>query len=68
MPKNVDAIVSRVRDKLSVLAGQRRLPVAIECTPGVAWSHNPPESVDELLHEADRDMQDRKERDERGTA
>jgi diguanylate cyclase (GGDEF)-like protein len=68
MPKDVDAIVSRVRDKLSVLAGQRRLPVAIECTPGVAWSHNPPESVDELLREADRDMQDRKERDERGTA
>ena len=68
MPKDVDLILARVRDKLSVLAGQRRLPVAIECTPGVAWSHHPPETADDLLREADRDMQDRKDRDHRDIA
>jgi diguanylate cyclase (GGDEF)-like protein len=68
MPKDVDAILSRVRDKLGVLAGHRRLPVAIECTPGIAWSHNPPETADDFLREADRDMQDRKDRDDRERA
>ena len=68
MPKDVDVILSRVRNKLGVLAGQRRLPVAIECTPGIAWSHNPPETADDFLREADHDMQDRKDRDDRETA
>jgi diguanylate cyclase (GGDEF)-like protein len=68
MPRDVDGIVARVRDKLGVLGGQRRLPVAIECTPGIAWSHHPPETADEFLGEADRDMQDRKDRDHRETA
>ena len=51
-----------MRDKLAALAAQRRLPVTIECTPGIAWSHNPPETVEEFLREADRDMLDRKAR------
>ena len=62
MPKDVDIILGRVRDKLGALATQRRLPVAVECTPGIAWSHNPPETVEEFLREADRDMHERKAR------
>jgi diguanylate cyclase len=70
MPKDVDIILARVRDKLGALATQRRLPVAIECTPGIAWSHNPPETAEEFLREADRDMTERKsrERERRETA
>jgi diguanylate cyclase (GGDEF)-like protein len=62
MPKDVDLILARVRDRLGALATQRRLPLSIECTPGIAWSHNPPETVEELLREADRDMHERKAR------
>ncbi len=70
LPKDVDIILIRVRDKLAALAAQRRLPVTIECTAGIAWSHNPPETVEEFLREADRDMLDRKarERERRETA
>ncbi len=63
MPKDVDIILARVRDKLGALATQRRLPVTVECTPGIAWSHNPPETVEEFLREADRDMHERKARE-----
>ena len=62
MPKDVDVILARVRDRLGALAAQRRLPVSIDCTPGIAWSHNPPDSVEEFLREADRDMHERKAR------
>jgi diguanylate cyclase (GGDEF)-like protein len=67
MPKDVDVIVGRVRDRLGALGTRRRLPVAVECTPGIAWSHNPPETIEEFLREADRDMHERKirERDRR---
>jgi diguanylate cyclase (GGDEF)-like protein len=70
MPKDVDIILARVRDKLGALTAQRRLPVTVECTPGIAWSHNPPETVEEFLREADRDMLERKarERERRETA
>jgi diguanylate cyclase (GGDEF)-like protein len=63
MPKDVDIILARVRDKLGALATQRRLPVSVECTPGIAWSHNPPETAEEFLREADRDMHERKARE-----
>jgi diguanylate cyclase (GGDEF)-like protein len=63
MPKDVDIVIGRVRDKLRALASQRRLPVTIQCTPGIAWSHNPPETVEEFLREADRDMHERKARE-----
>jgi len=62
MPNDVDIIVARVRDKLSALALQRRLPVAIECSTGIAWSQNPPDTAEELLRETDRDMHERKTR------
>jgi len=60
MPKDVDVILTRLRDKLGALTMQRRLPVSIDCTPGIAWSHNPPETLEEFLREADRDMHERK--------
>ena len=63
LPKDVDIIVVRVRDKLKALARQRRLPVAIECSTGIAWSQNPPDTAEEFLREADRDMHDGKARD-----
>jgi diguanylate cyclase (GGDEF)-like protein len=62
-PKDVDIIVARVRDKLALLAQQRRLPVSVECSTGIAWSQNPPDTAEEFLREADRDMHDRKARD-----
>ena len=62
LPKDVDIILGRVRDKLSALALQRRLPVAVECSTGIAWSQNPPEIADDFLREADRDMHERKAR------
>jgi diguanylate cyclase (GGDEF)-like protein len=70
LPKDVDIIVSRVRDKLGALTLQRRLPVAVECSTGIAWSQTPPDTVEEFLREADRDMHERKarERERRETA
>ena len=62
-PKDVDVIVTRVRDKLAVLAQQRRLPVSVECSTGIAWSQNPPDTAEEFLREADRDMHERKARE-----
>jgi diguanylate cyclase (GGDEF)-like protein len=63
LPKDVDIIVGRVRDKLNTLALQRRLPVAIECSTGIAWSQTPPDVAEDFLREADRDMHERKVRD-----
>jgi diguanylate cyclase (GGDEF)-like protein len=63
MPKDVDVIVARVREKLGALAQQRRLPVAIDVSTGLAWSHTPPDTAEEFLREADRDMHERKARD-----
>ena len=70
LPKDIDIIVTRVRDKLAALSLQRRLPVAIECSPGIAWSQAPPDTAEEFLREADRDMHVKKarEREKRETA
>ncbi|HEU4368187.1 MAG TPA: diguanylate cyclase [Methylomirabilota bacterium] len=61
--KDADIIVGRVRDKLGALAAQRRLPVAVECATGIAWSDPPPDTAEEFLGEADRDMHARKVRE-----
>ncbi len=61
-PKDTEAVVARVTAKLAALALQRRLPVKIECSTGIAWSTSPPDSADEFLREADRDMQTRRAR------
>ncbi len=37
-----------------------RLPVAVECSTGIAWSQSPPDTAEEFLREADRDMQEKK--------
>jgi diguanylate cyclase (GGDEF)-like protein len=62
LPRDVESVVGRVRDKLGDLAAQRRLPVAVECSIGTAWSHTPPDTVEEFLREADHDMHERKSR------
>jgi diguanylate cyclase (GGDEF)-like protein len=56
MPEDVEVIVARVHDKLAALSTQRRLPVIVECSTGIAWSQTPPDTADEFLREADRDM------------
>ena len=63
LPKDVDIVVARVRDKLKALALQRRLPVAIECSTGIVWSQNPPDTAEDFLRDADRDMHERKNRE-----
>ena len=47
-------------DRLAALGVQRRLPVSVECSIGVAWSQSPPETAEEFLREADRDMQEKR--------
>jgi diguanylate cyclase (GGDEF)-like protein len=59
-PTDVEIVIARVRDKLAALGTQRRLPVTVECSTGVAWSQNPPDTAEEFLREADRDMQEKK--------
>ncbi len=60
LPKDVEIVVARVRDKLAALGIQRRLPVSVECSTGIAWSQTPPDGAEEFLREADRDMQEKK--------
>jgi diguanylate cyclase (GGDEF)-like protein len=60
MPKDVEIVAARVRDRLAALGVQRRLPVSVECSIGVAWSQSPPETAEEFLREADRDMQEKR--------
>jgi diguanylate cyclase (GGDEF)-like protein len=60
LPKDVEIVAARVRDKLAALGVQRRLPVAVECSTGIAWSQSPPDTAEEFLREADRDMQEKK--------
>jgi diguanylate cyclase (GGDEF)-like protein len=60
MPKDVEIVAARVRDKLAALGVQRRLPVSVECSTGIAWSQSPPDTAEEFLREADRDMQEKK--------
>ena len=60
MPKDVEIVAARVRDKLAALGVQRRLPVSVECSTGIAWTQSPPDTAEEFLREADRDMQEKK--------
>jgi len=61
-PKDTETVIARVNEKLAALATQRRLPVKVECSTGIAWSASPPESADDFLRDADRDMQNRRQR------
>ncbi|HUF93214.1 MAG TPA: diguanylate cyclase, partial [Candidatus Limnocylindria bacterium] len=60
MPEDVDIVIARVREKLAALSAQRRLPVIAQCSTGIAWTQNPPDTADEFLREANRDMHARK--------
>jgi diguanylate cyclase (GGDEF)-like protein len=62
LPKDIDVILARVRDKLAALALQRRLPVTVECSAGIAWSQSPPDTAEDFLRQADRDLHERKAR------
>src|SRR2546427_741564 len=59
-PKDTEIVAARVRDKLAALGVQRRLPVSVECSTGLAWSQSPPDTAEEFLRDADRNMQDKK--------
>ncbi|MBI5777027.1 MAG: diguanylate cyclase [Nitrospirae bacterium] len=56
----VEVIVDRVTQKLADLGQRRALPRKVECSIGIAVSQVPPESAEELLREADLDMNRRK--------
>jgi diguanylate cyclase (GGDEF)-like protein len=59
-PHDSEVVLRRVNAKLAALTAQRRLPVTIECSTGTAWHITPPDTPDEMLREADRDMQTRR--------
>ncbi len=52
----VEVIIDRVTHKLAELGKRRALPRKVECYVGVVVSQVPPESAEELLREADRDI------------
>jgi diguanylate cyclase (GGDEF)-like protein len=56
-PKDADVVLGRVRQKLHALALHRGLPLSVECRIGRAVSSDPPETDDELLRQADEDLQ-----------
>lgn len=56
----VDVIVERIKRKLAELGQRRALPRKIECVLGVAVSPVPPESAEELLREADLEVNRRR--------
>jgi diguanylate cyclase (GGDEF)-like protein len=56
----VEVIVNRVTHKLADLGKRRALPRKVECSIGIIVSPVPPDSVEELLREADLDMNRRK--------
>jgi diguanylate cyclase (GGDEF)-like protein len=56
----VEVITDRVWRTLSELAQRRALPRTVECTMGIAVSPVPPDSAEELLREADQDMNRRR--------
>jgi diguanylate cyclase (GGDEF)-like protein len=59
-PEQVEVIVDRVTHKLADLGKRRALPRKMECSVGIAVSSVPPDSAEELLREADLDMNRRK--------
>lgn len=56
----VEVIIERVTQKLEDLTVRRALPRKIECSIGIAVSPVPPESAEELLREADLEMNRRR--------
>jgi diguanylate cyclase (GGDEF)-like protein len=58
--ESADAIVDRVQAQLAELVPKRGLPGPIECAIGIARAGVLPETPDDLLIEADADMQRRR--------
>ncbi len=56
----VEVIIDRVTQKLAEFGKRRALPRKVECSIGIAVSPVPPESAEELLREADLEMNRRK--------
>jgi GGDEF domain-containing protein len=56
-PQDVAAITGRVQGRLADLARKRELPLEVVCKIGVAFSEAPPETADELLRDANANMQ-----------
>lgn len=54
--EDVMAVLRRLQRNLMDIAPKRGLPITVRCSIGVAFSHSPPETADELLREADLDM------------
>ena len=58
--EHVDPILTRVQEKLDEMGHRHGLPLDVRCTIGVAVAEPPPESADELLRDADQDMNRKK--------
>ncbi|OGL07269.1 MAG: hypothetical protein A3H48_01575, partial [Candidatus Rokubacteria bacterium RIFCSPLOWO2_02_FULL_71_18] len=59
-PSDVDGVLARARECVADLSAKRGLPLVPECDVGVASSMSAPETADDLLREADQDMNRRK--------
>lgn len=59
-PDDSEVVIRRVREKLTELADRRGLIVRVHCNLGLSFAATPPESPEELLREADRDLIARK--------
>ncbi len=58
--KDAEVVVNRVQQKLNALAIYRNLPLVVECRIGFTVSQDPPETADELLRIADKEMQSKR--------
>jgi GGDEF domain-containing protein len=58
--KHAEVLIERVQRKLQRMAADRGLPLTAQCRFGYSVSDNPPPSADDLLHAADRDMQNKR--------
>jgi len=65
-PHASELLMQRVEAKMAGLSETRGLPVAVQCSVGVASSRVPPPTVDELLREADENMRLRQAQSESG--
>ena len=53
---DADTVVNRVLERITTLSVKRGIPVPIRCNVGIVYAQAPPETVDDMLREADQDM------------
>jgi diguanylate cyclase (GGDEF)-like protein len=58
--KHAEILIERVQRKVQRMGSERGLPLTAQCRFGFAVTDNPPATADELLHAADRDMQNKR--------